>query len=178
MLSVTASVFSLQSGVESALQSSKAAQIAQYKVDALQVESTDLQQLQRQQLDANSITAANNTQSLISTRNAELQTLLDDIVAVDDGSQLASVSDYIVLIIASALEVVSVVMTLCLHHLGTHRTRQDGAGHRGTVSVSQPVIAVPGVETRNEPRQFGTISQKAVTLEEVCPELWDEHSNG
>ncbi|CAH0530727.1 hypothetical protein CTH30272_03069 [Allocatenococcus thiocycli] len=118
-ISTAASIFSLQNGVNNALRTSNAAQIASKKASNLEAEIKSLNELKTKQLSINFVTKADATQKLINTKNSELNALLDQTNGANDDSFLAKFSTEIVFIIAISLEIISAMMTLCLHNLKT-----------------------------------------------------------
>ncbi|EGR0997161.1 hypothetical protein EHJ37_19750 [Vibrio parahaemolyticus] len=116
-ISTAASIFSLQDGVNNALRSSNAAQIASQKASNLQAEIQSLNELKTKQLSINFVTKADETQKQINIKNTELNALLDQTNGANDDSFLGQFSTEIVFIIAISLELISAMMTLCLHCL-------------------------------------------------------------
>jgi len=136
-LSTTASIFSLQNGVDSVLSQSRTAQVAKQKISSLQSEIENLETLRTRQLNVDHITQASTTSQLIAKKRAALSKAMDTSVNIKSDSLLASYSTLIVLTISIALEVLSLAMTLCLHHLSAKKYSKQGVALEQTPKVSQ-----------------------------------------
>ncbi|MEH0691065.1 hypothetical protein H4F17_18720 [Vibrio cholerae] len=129
-----ASIFSLQSGIDSALTQSKASQLALSKADLLKNEIAGLAELRSTQLRINHVTKANQTSLLISEKNEELNTLLDESLGANDDSLLANFATEITWIVAIGLELITITTTLTLFHL----TPKNIASNTATQSQTEP----------------------------------------
>jgi hypothetical protein len=137
----------LQQGVDDILASSKASQVAQRKVEALQSEIDGLNQLRNTQLSVDHISKANSTTLLISQKSTELRSAIDASVNSNDSSLLSKFSTEIVFIVSVGLELISVAMTMVLHQLNTSQTAPNNIRQDETQFPSSPVTTVFEAQT-------------------------------
>ncbi|MCL9783342.1 hypothetical protein M9194_18075 [Vibrio sp. S4M6] len=146
-LSTTASIYSLQNGVESALSSSKEAHVIKKKIESLQQEITDLETLRSRQLSINHITQASATSKRLANKRAALNKTMEISIDVKSDSLLSVYSTPIILTISITLEILSIAMTLCLHCLEKKQPKHIAESLTG----SHNSIAIPPVSQKSDP---------------------------
>ena len=157
-ISIAASVFSLQNGVNEALSQTKAAKVIEQQTTLLRKEISDLESMKDQQLKVSHITKATDTSFLISKKREELNTILNKSMTVSEDSLLSSLSTPIILIIAIALEVIGIAMSLSLYHLKNgNETKQDIARRNETQVLATIDETVIPSETRHIMTQNKTV---------------------
>ena len=104
-ISVAASVFSLQNGINAALSQTKVSQATQLRIESLKNDIADLVALQKKQLSVNQISKANMTIATLAQKRSELSNIAQQAATVSNNSLLASFSTPIILAISIALEV-------------------------------------------------------------------------
>ncbi|ODQ00631.1 hypothetical protein BGK46_06165 [Salinivibrio sp. SS2] len=160
-VSGAASVFSLQSGIDSILSESKAAKVAQLKVDSIQSEINGLEELRSTQLSINHVSKANSTTLLISQKTAELNAAIDASANATDNSLLANFSTELVYIIALGIELISVAVTMVLFQLNAQTQTSNNIKQDETQLPSTPVAT--GFEAQTQP----VLTQVETPLPEV-----------
>ncbi|ELA8118298.1 hypothetical protein RGL59_004524 [Vibrio parahaemolyticus] len=157
-ISASASIFSLENGVEQILSDSKANKATQLKIDLVSSELNSLKTLHAEQLAITHTTAAKGTMSLISQKTDELNKLIDLSATspTSDGNLLSMFSKEIVYIIAIGLELISVSMTLVLFHLNQEATPRNELKQDETNYPESPVFSGFAPETQSKTTQVQT----------------------
>lgn len=153
-ISVAASVFSLQNGINAALSQTKVSQATQLRIESLKNDIADLVALQKKQLSVNQISKANMTIATLAQKRSELSNIAQQAATVSNNSLLASFSTPIILAISIALEVISIAMTLCLYHL----SRKEG-GQSSEVIAKEPISTHLQAQTRFETQETHVYTQ-------------------
>lgn len=158
IISASASIFSLENGVDQILSESKANKATQLKIDLVSSELDSLKTLHAEQLAITHTTAAKGTMSLISQKTDELNKLIDLSATspASDGNLLSMFSTEIVYIIAIGLELISVSMTLVLFHLNQEATPRNELKQDETNYPKSPVFAGFAPETQSKTTQVQT----------------------
>ncbi len=158
IISASASIFSLENGVDQILSESKANKATQLKIDLVSSELDSLKTLHAEQLAITHTTAAKGTMSLISQKTDELNKLIDLSATspASDGNLLSMFSTEIVYIIAIGLELISVSMTLVLFHLNQEATPRNELKQDETNSPESPVFTGFAPETQSKTTQVQT----------------------
>lgn len=158
IISASASIFSLENGVNQILSESKANRATQLKIDLVSSELDSLKTLHAEQLAITHTTAAKGTMSLISQKTDELNKLIDLSATspASDGNLLSMFSTEIVYIIAFGLELISVSMTLVLFHLNQEATPRNELKQDETNSPESPVFTGFAPETQSKTTQVQT----------------------
>lgn len=158
IISASASIFSLENGVDQILSESKANRATQLKIDLVSSELDSLKTLHAEQLAITHTTAAKGTMSLISKKTDELNKLIDLSATspASDGNLLSMFSTEIVYIIAIGLELISVSMTLVLFHLNQEATPRNELKQDETNDPESPVFTGFAPETQSKTTQVQT----------------------
>lgn len=158
IISASASIFSLENGVDQILSESKAGKATQLKIDLVSSELDSLKTLHAEQLAITHTTAAKGTMSLISQKTDELNKLIDLSATspASDGNLLSMFSTEIVYIIAIGLELISVSMTLVLFHLNQETTPRNELKQDKTNAPESPVFTGFAPETQSKTTQVQT----------------------
>ncbi|HCG6874937.1 TPA: hypothetical protein NJ268_004455 [Vibrio parahaemolyticus] len=158
IISASASIFSLENGVNQILSESKANTATQLKIDLVSSELDSLKTLHAEQLAITHTTAAKGTMSLISQKTDELNKLIDLSATspASDGNLLSMFSTEIVYIIAIGLELISVSMTLVLFHLNQEATPRNELKQDETNYPESPVFTGFAPETQSKTTQVQT----------------------
>ncbi|EHA6961815.1 hypothetical protein JMC51_004314 [Vibrio parahaemolyticus] len=177
-ISASASIFSLENGVDQMLSESKANKATQLKIDLVSSELDSLKTLHAEQLAITHTTAAKGTMSLISQKTDELNKLIDLSATspASDGNLLSMFSTEIVYIIAIGLELISVSMTLVLFHLNQEATPRNELKQDETNAPETPVFTGFAPETQSKTTQIQTqqpelIFAAATTHEQILENM-------
>ncbi|TOI49046.1 hypothetical protein [Vibrio parahaemolyticus] len=178
IISASASIFSLENGVDQILSESKANKATQLKIDLVSSELDSLKTLHAEQLAITHTTAAKGTMSLISQKTDELNKLIDLSATspASDGNLLSMFSTEIVYIIAIGLELISVSMTLVLFHLNQEATPLNELKQDKANAPETPVFTGFAPETQSKTTQIQTqqpeiIFAAATTHEQILENM-------
>lgn len=155
-ISATASIFSLNHGIDALLSQSQSAKIAEQTTVNLRQEILGLNQLRDSQLSIHYVTPAAHTTELIDQKNEQLNKALID--SKDSGSNnvLSQYRNEILYIVSIGLELISVAMTLTLFHLQCENKGQNNQKRDETVSVSNLVSSSLAVGVEGKLKPFET----------------------
>lgn len=116
-ISLSASVFAIDSGVESARENSREYTAYTKQITLLEDEIASLKALAVQQQDANQITKSSQTLTLVSAKSTTLAKLISEQATIKPAGLLSQYGNYISITIAALLEMLTLLLTLSLHHL-------------------------------------------------------------
>lgn len=131
-ISVSASVFAIDSGIESAQKNSREYTAYSKQIVLLEDEITSLKALAAQQQDANQITRSSETLAVVSAKATTLSKLISEQATIKPSGLLSKYGNHISIIIAVSLE----LLTLALHQL---KNTSYTAAHSDTPSVQNPL---------------------------------------
>ncbi|HIF9315442.1 TPA: hypothetical protein ACX6Q1_003804 [Photobacterium damselae] len=148
LISVSASIFALNNGIDAAQQNSREYIAVTKQITNIESEISSLKSLSIEQAKANQITKSSQTLSLISAKNKELATLLNKQSHTTGDNLIAQYGHQISIIVAVSLELVTVLITLVLHFLNTSKYTQLQTDTQSVItSVNTPNAPIRTVHT-------------------------------
>lgn len=149
VMSGFASIASLERGVDSALQNSRAAIVAKAKAENISSQIDGMKIVLQSQLNADQVTNASKTSASILAKTDELNALLDQSTAAGDDSMLGQFSGIMMITFAIIIELSSLCVSWVISTLNSidskqntqtvsSGTGQNNAKHVGTNTVPSP----------------------------------------